>query len=129
MRFEQTQRESPWRSGEGSQEGEEPVQIPPGGTGLARRLWGSGKRGKWGKRNEGRAVGRGEETTRSESRTGYAVGPVRSCSGGRQAEKGVNPTQLRIRLAMELKMRSREARMDAEMLVARTRVGAAEVWG
>lgn len=73
---------------------------------------------------------RGErEWTSATSEQGRTVGPVRSCRRA-SSRKGCDPTQLkRIRLAMELKMRSREARMDTEMLVARTRVGAAEVWG
>ncbi|CAI9171919.1 unnamed protein product [Rangifer tarandus platyrhynchus] len=49
--------------------------------------------------------------------------------GERQAERGVIDSYLKsISLAVELKMKSREARMDTEMLVARTRVGAVEVW-
>lgn len=73
MRFEQRKtQESPWRSGEGSREGEEPVQIPQGSTGLARRLRGSRKRGKWGRDEDAQ---RGEGKDERDVRAGSHRGP------------------------------------------------------
>lgn len=87
MRFEQTQRSHPGDLG-GFPGGRRPVQIPQGGTGLARGGCGAaGREGKWEEEMRGTRRGERGRTSARPGRAGSHHGPSEKLQEGDQQKR------------------------------------------